>query len=282
MKKKSKKNNKNYLPYPTRVQLSRLRKLNRKDKLSIFLGAGISTSCGLPDLASLNRLLETEIYEHGVHPKKDVNIANQARKLFGKNFNSVVADCLYYKHGVEISDSAISIARSGVKSIVCFNFDEILEEIYRTDGIEHRVVLNGETFNLTNERTVIFHPHGFLRMYDTELNRQRSNLILSKSDYDNLYNDHYCLTNLIQLSMLMTRTVLFVGMSMTDTNTTRLLEEAKKVGVMHWHYSLLKVVDQEDKEIVTNRLRRFGVDPVWYKEHSDIPRIMKKISKCIA
>ena len=79
--------------------------------------------------------------------------------------------------------------------------------------------------------------------------------------------------------MLMTSTVFFVCMSMTDPNTIRLLKKAREVGVWHWHYALMKVENEEQTETETKRLRGIDVDPVWYKDHSDIPRIMREISK---
>jgi hypothetical protein len=196
----------------------------------------------------------------------------------GSVFNTKVANCLY-KNGIDISESALSVAKSGIKSIVCFNFDDILEETFQTEGIHHNSVLSGEKFNLINDGTTIFHPHGYLGRFDSELEQGKSRIILSNSDYEHLYGDHYCLTNLIQLSMLMTRTVLFVGMSMTDTNTKRLLKKAREVGVWHWHYALMKVESDEQAQNETKRLRGIGVDPVWYRDHSDIPRIIRKISK---
>lgn len=251
--------------------------MNRKDKLSIFLGAGISVSCGLPDWDSSLETLKPVIESNGVHLYESDDIANVARKLLGNRFNGVVADCLY-GHGLQVSDSALAVAHSGVKSIICFNFDDILEEVFQAECIKHSIVLNGAKFNLNNDHTTIFHPHGYLGRFDSESEQKASKIILSKSDYDNLYLDHYCLTNLIQLAMLMTKTVLFVGMSMTDTNIIRLLEEARKIGVWNWHYALIKKVSQEESIRETKRLRSIGVDPVWYKEYSDIPRILKQLS----
>lgn len=276
--KKSKKAVRKLQPYSIEKQIPHLKGLNRKDKLSIFLGAGISVSCGLPDWSSLLDSLREMIEIQGFSHDYEDDIANVARAAFGDRFNSVVADCLY-KFGVNISDSALAIANSGIKSIVCFNFDDILEEIFQSECIPHGVTLNGDKFNLNNEHVTIFHPHGYLGRFDSIDEQCSSKIILSKSDYEKLYEDHYCLTNLIQLSMLMTKTVLFVGMSMTDKNILRLLKTARAAGVWGWHYALMKKGSHENSIRETKRLREIGVDPVWYKEHSDIPRIIRSFSK---
>jgi len=261
------------------MPISYLKRLNHKDRLSIFLGAGISVSCGLPDWSTLLESLKSLIDSHGIYVSEDDDIANAARNIFGDEFNSVVADCLY-KHGLNISESVRSVAHSGVNNIVCFNFDDILDEIFRTDCLSHNVVLNGEKFNINEtNHTTIFYPHGYLGRFDSRLEQKESHIVLSKSDYDNLYQDHYCLTNLIQISILITKTIIFVGMSMTDPNTIRLLKEVRSLGAESWHYALMKIESEENVKVESKRLRSLGVYPVWYWEHSEIPKIIKRISK---
>lgn len=277
MRRREKPKEKNIQPYTIEKQVPHLKGLNRKGKLSIFLGAGISVSCGLPDWETLLISLSEVTDSWEAHYADYDNVANIARDAFGDKFNSVVADCLY-KEGLEISESALAIARSGVKSLVCFNFDDVMEEIYQSECIRHSVVLNGEKFSLNNDHVTIFHPHGYLGRFDSKEEQQRSEIVLSKSDYEGLYQQHYCLTNLIQLSMLMTKTVLFVGMSMTDPNIIRLLIKAREAGVWNWHYALMKAEDEDYVKGQVKRLRAIGVDPVWYKEYCDIPRIIRCLS----
>ena len=275
--KKPKKKKRNNQPYTIEKQVPNLKGLNRKGKLSIFLGAGISVSCGLPDWGALLTSFSEVTDSWEAHYADYDEVANISRYAFGDNFNSVVADCLY-REGLEISESAVAIARSGVLSMVCFNFDDVMQETYQSECIRHSVVLNGEKFNLNNDHVTIFHPHGYLGRFDSKEEQNRSEIILSKSDYEGLYQQHYCLTNLIQLSMLMTKTVLFVGISMTDPNIIRLLKKAREVGVWNWHYALMKVENEKYVISQNKRLRAIGVDPVWYKEYSDIPRIIRRLS----
>lgn len=276
--KKKKQKTKRLQPFSIERQIPWLEELNRRDQLSIFVGAGISASCGLPDWDALKNKLKLEVESQGVVVPPNDDVANIARRVFGLKFNAVVADCLY-REGISISKSALAIANSGVRSIVCFNFDDVLEEIYQSECIKHSVVLSGERFNRNNDHITIFHPHGYLGRFDSEDEYAVGNVVLSKSDYENLYEYHYCLTNLIQLSMLITKTVLFVGMSMTDPNTLRLLRKSREVGVRGWHYALMVSGSREEKEAQTKRLRRMGVDPIWYRAHSEIPKLIDSISK---
>lgn len=65
---------------------------------------------------------------------------------------------------------------------------------------------------------------------------------------------------------------------MTDPNIIRLLKKAREVGVWNWHYALMKVENEKYVISQNKRLRAIGVDPVWYKEYSDIPRIIRRLS----
>ncbi|EKO3388345.1 SIR2 family protein [Vibrio fluvialis] len=265
-------------PFDLKAQTNKLFSLNKEDKLNVFVGAGVSASCGLPDWGTLLNRLCTMVEMCELEVDCDRDIASQAREVFRGDFNSIVANCLY-QDDLTISDTALAVSKLGVKNIICFNFDDILEEVHRSELIPHNVVLNGESFNQNREYTTIFHPHGYLGRFDSPKELCEKPIILSGSDYESLYEDHYCLTNLLQLSMLLTRSNLFIGMSMTDRNIERLLRKARAVGVKHWHYALMRKGSHDFVKSETKRLRDLGVDPVWFTEYSELPEILEKISK---
>ena len=125
-------------------QILHLRRLNKSGKLAIFLGAGISSGCGLPTWKDLLKCLEKKIASDT--ERNTLDVADKARKLYQDRFNHEVANCLY-RNSVEISSSLKSIAKCGVSKVVCFNFDDLLEEALTMESIRHRVVLNRENFN---------------------------------------------------------------------------------------------------------------------------------------
>ena len=115
-----------------------------------------------------------------------------------------------------------------------------------------------------------------LGRYDSPEDQQKSKIVLSESDYNFLYNDHYCLTNLIQPSILINHTGIFTGMSLTDPNTLRLMRVARKLGVRHWHYVFLRK-PEENIEEKAKHFRKLGVDPVWFENFSDLPKLLRNI-----
>jgi len=266
-----------YQPFSISEQVPYLLKLNKKEKLALFLGAGISSSCGLPDWSTLLECLKIRLEKKGHLLTENDDIANQARSTFGEKFNSIVADCLYF-NGVNLSPSIVAIAKSGINKIACFNFDDLLEEVLSAECVKHKIILNGERFNINEKGITVFHPHGYLGRFDSEDEYSKSRIVLSNSDYESLYENHYCLTNLIQLSMLINYSVLFVGMSLTDPNTLRLLRKAREVGVNHWHYALFKSKDNESQRTKTRKLRNIGVDPIWFSHYTDIPKIFSRLT----
>jgi hypothetical protein len=272
---KSKSAKKRDLRFSLQQQMPRLRAMNARGQLALFVGAGISFGCGLPDWKELLRCLKRRLVDVAASDSPGNDVAELARQAFGVDFNKEVAGCLY-RNGVTISPAVEAIVKSEIKRIVCFNFDDILEETFSAETMEHKVVLNGEKFNIHYPDAIIFHPHGYLDRSATEDEYRQSEIVLSESDYQSLYNRHYCVTNLIQLSILINFSVLFVGMSLTDPNTNRLLSSCREVGVRHWHYALLRV-RKEDQKVKAKDLMKMGVIPIWIDQYSDIPGVLRRI-----
>lgn len=243
-------------------QVVHLKILNKRNKLVAFVGAGMSVGCGLPDWNQLKNGLKIELQKKNcILQIREQNIEDLARKEFGKNFNNIVANVLY-NNEITISEDMIWLAQSGISRFISFNFDDLFEEVLKTEMIDHKIILNGERFNMNYKGALVFHPHGFLERFDSNDGYKNSNIILSKTDYDNLYNDHFCITNLIQLSMLLNYSVLFIGMSLNDHNITRLLKTSWEIGVRHWHTAIMRLrpTKRENGQIL-KKFRKMGVEP---------------------
>jgi len=259
-------------------QISHLRILNKRGKLSAFIGAGVSMSCGLPDWQALRTKIKHELSQKNPEIScNDEEIEDVARIEFGEEFNSVVAKILY-DNDIKISNQIKLLAKSGIERFVCFNFDDLLEEVLQSEIIEHKVILNGQKFNANYNGLIVFHTHGYLERFSSKRKHRNTDIVISKKDYEKLYIDHYCLTNLIQLSVIMNNSVLFVGMSLNDPNMVRLLETSWSLGARHWHTALIRTrsTKKENKEIV-KKFRSFGVEPLWIKSFLQIENILKSI-----
>ncbi len=209
--------------------------LNEDGGLALFVGAGVSMGCGLPSWRELiSRVLSTTWKnqpELAALLLKDKNIlaARYARQKAGANFNRIVHDALY-QDNVELSRCIRAIARSGIRQICNFNFDDLLAEALLTDGTDCVIATPDEPFRSTHDGITVYHLHGILpRLYrDGELDAAK--IIFSEDDYHNLYSDPYSWANIAQLSLLTSKSVLFVGLSMQDPNLRRLIDIARNGG----------------------------------------------------
>lgn len=275
-------------------QLGHLRQLNKRSKLGLFVGAGISFGCGLP---SWDELIE------GIAKRALPSITPEARsavahlnsivrtRLFKSRlkdrFNIAVADALYAKP-YSLSKAVHSIAASGIRRICNYNFDDVLEEGFRIEGVEFNSLEAGWALNNNFYGTIIFHPHGVLTPSMNAKEAAETRLVLSEEDYHELYSNPYSWANLVQLSLLMSHTCLFVGVSLHDPNLRRLMDVCASLNITHQHYAIVrspsyavaadqKRLTRQIKLAIAADLRSLHVEPIWVRRFEDIPGIFKTI-----
>lgn len=277
-----------------RNPIQHLRMLNRRGKISLFVGAGVSVGCGLPDW---NCLLErTMRVAFGGNVPTAIRAADQytpiirarvLRSHLGKRFNEAVANALYSKP-FEVSPTIQEITKSGIRRICCFNYDDLLEEAYSSRGYTTHSIVKGDKFNNNFKGTCIYHPHGLLP-YSAEPEVLRdANIVLGEQEYNSLYSNPYSWSNLIQISLLSNYTCVFVGMSMQDPNIRRLLDVFAAMNFTHKHYAVFKSprsgMSGEDrqaagfvKKAMEEDLASLRVAPIWVGSHDDISDVIRSI-----
>lgn len=269
--------------------------LNEDGRLALFVGAGVSMGCGLPSWRELiSRVLATTWKnqpELAALLLKDKNIlaARYARQKAGANFNRIVHDALY-QDDVELSHCIWAIARSGIRQICTFNFDDLLAEALLTDGTDCVIATPDEPFHSTHDGITVYHLHGILpRLYrDGELDAAQ--IIFSEDDYHNLYSDPYSWANIAQLSLLTSKSVIFVGLSMQDPNLRRLIDIARNWGFSNQHFAVFRdptiscrKADREEykrlRQLIEIDMKSLGVTTWFVDSHDKIAEIFKVVSK---
>jgi len=226
-------------------QFRHLKRLNQQGRLALFVGAGVSHGCGLPGWDALVRTLAVAAYQGGRSSVRDVmtnfNTAVQGRVLKARlkdRFNEAVADALYASR-YEISPALNAIVRAGARQICTYNFDDLIEEALAIHGLPFQSLTPGDTLNANVAGTTVFHPHGFLTASMSADECANTQIVLSEEDYHGLYANPYSWANLIQLSLLLSHTCLFVGASLTDPSIRRLLDTCVALPIGHLHYAIL-------------------------------------------
>jgi NAD-dependent SIR2 family protein deacetylase len=258
-------------------KIKKLQWLNQRRKLSLFVGAGLSESCGL---FSWNKLIEELAYR--AWDLKDITtlfsgdylrIARSLRHKYGKNFETKIQEVLY-SGSTQYSDLLLSIPDTGINRICTFNYDNLLEESFQICGIEYSSLTPNSRYSQLQYKPIIFHPHGFLN-YSSD----NTEIILSENEYHNLYSDPYCWSNLIQIHLLMNYSVLFVGVSLTDPNLRRILDATKKI-TEHEHFAIFRKKNNKFlDDSLTKDLKSFGVHPIYVDSHNCTYQIFEKIHR---
>jgi len=219
-----------------------------------------------------------------------------ARLELGQRLNSVVFNCLYEKAPNLSATIESIVSLSNVRRIICSNYDDVLEDGYAKRGINFRPLAQGDYLPLDDDQILIFHPHGFLPRTKYSRDYRNDPIVLSEDDYHDLYATPYSWANTIQLNLLISFSVLFIGSSLKDPNLRRLLDLSRKVRATD-HFALLPNPDSQlvlgdqrrrkrwwaefisfQKHVETENLLGRGVTPIWYEEHAEVSSILGQIA----
>ncbi len=312
------------------------------ERLVLVLGAGVSMGYGLPSWDILLQKLMVNTIE------KDNDVSNILSKLFSKLFNPSpliagrhlqnyfeknekkfeveVRKLLYsninndYDSEVmkEILKICIAPGKSpNLNSIITYNFDDILEKTLNDSIIDlpFKPVF-GNGIDVKAGELPIYHVHGYLPR-NGELNTSHQ-ITFGENVYHQQYTNMYSWNNIVQINKFRENNCLFIGTSLTDPNTRRLLDIAnqqrtKKDGS---HYiikrkykkdkvsKMLELILKDDENILEekgnaqqsfnetvnnlinivqsfeeNDLQSFGIKTIWIEEFEEIPAILSKIRK---
>jgi hypothetical protein len=315
--------------------LNEIRKLFKNKELVLVLGSGVSVSCGLPDWNKLLQIMlsrsfekETKISE--IHSNLFDNVFKPnniitARYLLNHhnniNFSTAIKDALYPEKITEsklISEIAnlctINKNSSLLDSIITYNYDNILEESIKQkdNSFLFKPIWNKYDRKEDNE-LLIYHVHGYIPR-NSELPKENE-IVFCENSYHSQYKNIYNWQNITQIDKFRNKTCLFIGSSLTDPNTRRLLDIAKsQTNGKNYHYIIkprynfdkikakLEVFQNDKTSNPIHRLisrldsagsTRFLIDAIekfeeedamsfniktlWVKDVSEIPIVLKKI-----
>jgi len=291
------------------MELSRSRNAGR---LTLFCGSGVSIDAGIPSWEQLLlQLLESMIMrisrnQHFTLENHDPNIFQKKhgpsglvigkylKSNLGEDFLPELRKALYLKNPstCAIIQAVVELARpqrdsKPLDSIVTFNFDGLIEENLKQQGLCYREVFSEDTRYGPGELPV-YHVHGFLpREGEIPLSTE---IIFSEDAYHDQFMDPFSWSNLIQLNKLSQNTCLMLGLSLSDPNIRRLLDVAnrKKSHEQLDHYILKKkpimpgsdkVVDELAFLLEEQDANELGLNVLWVDEFEQIAPLIQAIAK---
>ncbi|MGZ3443907.1 MAG: SIR2 family protein, partial [Polyangia bacterium] len=255
-----------------REVLREVREQHRTGRLGFLVGAGLSVPIGLPGWAAFNEsLLEHAIGRHAPGGVAHVRALSKAyldllqgqslaavdlvRQRVGSDFHVVLRGALYEREQLrkfqptEVHYALARLALDSDPPYPCLhttNYDDLLElTMQQMLGKRPRAVHATRRGSADGPRVV--HLHGYFP-FDfpgaAEEKRLAAELVASDLDYHRLSNEHAAWTNRELMTLLDSRSVLVVGMSLTDPNVRRLLaylsEHKKSHDEAHDHFVVLQ------------------------------------------
>jgi hypothetical protein len=248
-------------------------------QLSLFLGAGVSQSAGLPSWRGLLDRLMVDVVRHHFENKfpftnkqetatasmlsafsndSPLISAHTISAILDRDYRSALRSALYPEAGGKESGLLNAIAQlcrplrgmSGPRAVVTYNFDDLLERTLKAEKIPFRIIATEQARHFSQNILPVFHVHGMLLRSDSstpdsddpsrESKHSLLEPVLSENRYHDLYADAFSWPNLDQLELLRNTTCLFIGCSLTDPNQRRLLDIAFRTGRGMWHYGILQ------------------------------------------
>ncbi len=148
---------------------------------------------------------------------------------------------------------AKSNSRSGIDSVVTFNFDDLLERELQRRKVKVHQITSGDRPRASGLRVI--HAHGCVPLDGPIF---RKDIIFTEPDYHRLTESvfHWSLSDIVDL--LRKKTVLFVGLSMSDPSLRRLLDASRNTNIPpHWQIQKRhEIRDHEVLEVMTEVERR--------------------------
>ena len=302
--------------------IEKIKRAYQNEDVTLFLGAGVSIDAGIPLWSDLiKKLLIYMISAKTKGRKLPKKVIEELYKLaYSNNDESPITQMRYIKaaftleeyyglvHRVlysiktniktDLFDAIAKICKpqracNGIKSIVTYNFDNLIEQKFVEKEIEfHPVYRDADMPSLDNLN--IYHVHGYLPQ-DNNILSTDVNLIFSEEDYHRVYRDAYSWSNLTQLNSFRDSTCLFIGCSLTDPNLRRLLDVASRSGEMARHFAFMKknsfssngtgTVDKNiiqmyqriDDNIREAYYRQLGLNIIWINDYKEIPKMLLEL-----
>lgn len=277
----------------------------RDGSLCLVLGAGVSSSCGLPgwlDLlndifASTGQITKSADSSIGFEDAQKAFGASAAlvmgrylSEALGEDFRHTVHGCLY-RGAVEPSPLVRAIRKickfpregRGLDSIITFNFDDLIEQSLAEQEVPFTSIYS-EEIRPEARSLPIYHVHGFIPQDMSSIGD--SALVFSEDAYHDQYGDHYAWSNLIQLQNYRSKTCLFIGLSFSDPNLRRLLHisaarlKGMAQGINPRHFVVLvRHPDPHSGKRIDNLRQldalKFGLTTIWVERYEDIPAVIE-------
>lgn len=185
-----------------------------REKLVIFVGAGVSRNSGLP---SWQQLVEVFAKKLGINkscfsPEETLQIP----QIFYDEFSKIK----YYEILQEVFEGTYepnsihkTLKKMNISHIITTNYDELIEKELN-ESKEYDVIGKEEELAYSKSTKMIIKMHGDMKY---------RNVVLKQEDYDD-YEKNFPLISTYVKSLFTTNTIMFIGYSLNDVNVKNIMK----------------------------------------------------------
>lgn len=213
----------------------------------------------------------------------------------------------YYSMNTDVSDTdgkkpfyalyqlaRLIIQHRQIVAVVTYNFDKFLtmaieilkkrkEEFFTTEEIKKRdwewpvEDIFGSYSHSTQEKDIlpIYHIHGFIPPYNEFLPQKDNEIVLSMEEFYENTQNVYSWQTATQLHFLCHFTCIFLGSSLTDINTQRMIHYASKIGnddkIYYLHAASMGMKEKLSKEEYQSYLNLVNLKDTFYTQYGLTP-----------
>ncbi|OGU88047.1 MAG: hypothetical protein A2220_00040 [Ignavibacteria bacterium RIFOXYA2_FULL_35_10] len=241
------------------TSLKKIKSSIERNKLVVFVGAGVSKSSGLPNWIDLISTLRIDL---GIKEDNAINSFLKIPQIYynergQKEYNDKINELL----NKQVFPNQIheSIHKLKPAHIITTNFDNLLEKSCDLLNINYHKISANEHLPYAQFDKMIIKMHGDF---------DKNNFVLKEDDYRN-YSKNFNLIEAYIKALFSTHLILFVGFSATDPNFKNIFESVKDILSDDFQRSYLldcsKVYDRLEFDYYKNK----GINILFYSEISE-------------
>lgn len=268
----------------------------KEDKGGLFIGAGLSQSAGLPSweglLNDLIAIAENVSYQPNnpfidsckelvKQPSKFLIVAQELKDYLQDSFRKYIIET-YSEKCPEPTDNHIAVIKYPYKFIITTNYDTLLENAFvKVHGKQARVHSFKDSpdiaYDLWSGRSFILKAHG-------DANKSQQGIILTEKDYRQILFQEKGYQSILQ-SLFTTKTVLFLGSSLSDPELKLLLSfiHSSFHGGGPSHYALISEAEMNNVEADSWR-KNFNIHIIPYSPadgHKEVSEFIEGFGKLV-
>lgn len=249
----------------------------------VFAGAGMSVSQGFFDW---KRLLKPIADKLGLDIDEEQHDLTALAQYFVDDHGGVRGELdqilleEYGKSNLKISENHRILARLPIQIYWTTNYDKLIEKALLEEGKtpDIKKAQSDLTVNLPKRDAIIYKMHGDIETV--------SETVLTKHEYEDYNKKRELFSNAFK-SDYVSRTFLFIGFSFTDPNLEYLISRIRTTlgqNIKPDYYFIKKETNtknQRRQELRANSLKKYGLNPLWINDYSEITLILSEIESRI-